>query len=144
IRKSDFPALREGLLKVADRRQADAGAAAKTAEASLSLADANESWWEALQTLEPFGPGFEVPTFELKNIQSVRPRSKRNSIKVWLQSGNVSWPAELPSPLVGEGVGWGDRFRNCPPPSSSPTRGEDIRLIATPQSTPKEDFPFKW
>jgi single-stranded-DNA-specific exonuclease len=145
VRKSDFPALREGLFKSAEERAPGFAAVPVEPEAELELREAGPEWWASLERLEPFGQGFEIPAFELRGVSEVLPRSKRSPAKVMLKCGAFSWPAELPSPLVGEGVGWGGTKRGThPPPSSSPTKGEEIRLVATPQATPKDDFPFKW
>ncbi len=121
VRKSDFPALREGLLKSAQDRELGASLKTIEPEAELSLDQANQDWWESLQSLEPFGQGFEIPAFELCHVDSVTPRSKRSPTKVMLKRGEFSWPAELQVPI--------DFPR---------------RLVATPQATPKEDLPFKW
>ena len=121
VRKADFPALREGLLKSAEERNAGTSRAVYQAEAEVRLEDAASEWWESLAALEPFGQGFEVPAFELTQVDGVVPRSKRSQIKVMLKRGAFSWPAELPD-------------------SGQVPR----RLVAVPQATPKEEFPFKW
>jgi len=121
VRKADFPALREGLLQSAQERSAGMTRAACQPEAEVRLEDAASEWWESLATLEPFGQGFEVPAFELTQVDGVVVRSKRSPTKVMLKRGAFSWPAELPD------------------------SGEiPRRLVAVPQATPKEDFPFKW
>jgi single-stranded-DNA-specific exonuclease len=121
IRKSDFPALREGLLKSAEAQSAKGAPKLRDAEAQVRLEDAGSEWWESLQTLEPFGPGFEFPAFELTQVDGVFPRSKRSTIKVMLKRGSFAWPAEL---------------------QDSGTIPK--RLIGVPQATPREEFPFKW
>jgi len=137
VRKSDFPALREGLFKAARERTPGASASPVEPEAELDLREAGTEWWEDLQRLEPFGQGFEIPAFELHGVNEVLARSKRSPTKVMLKSGSFSWPGELvgPSPAL-----------RAPSPDGrgpSAARGEGT-LIATPQATPKEDFPFKW
>ena len=121
VRKSDFPALREGLLKSAEEENSGGPQKGAEPEAEVRLEEAEEKWWESLMTLEPFGPGFEIPTFELSHLDGIIPRSKRSPTKVMLKRGAFSWPGELPD-------------------------GGTVprRLIAIPQATPKEEFPFKW
>jgi single-stranded-DNA-specific exonuclease len=121
VRKSDFPALREGLMKCAMDRVPGAARPAVQAEAELQLEEAGPAWWESLQRLEPFGQGFEIPAFELCGVDDITPRSKRSPTKVMLKRGQFSWPAEFAAS------------------AHRPTR-----LVATPQATPKDDFPFKW
>jgi single-stranded-DNA-specific exonuclease len=121
VKKSDYPALREGLFKAARERAPGASAPTIEPETELELQEAGPEWWENLQRLEPFGQGFEIPAFELRGVSEVLPRSKRSTTKVMLKCGAFSCPGE---------------FRN---PTMRPPR-----LVATPQATPKEDFPFKW
>ncbi len=121
VRKADYPALREGLLKSAGERQPNASPKGGEPEAEVPLEEAQVAWWESLLTLEPFGPGFEIPVFELTHMDGIVTRSKRSTTKVMLKRGSFSWPGELPD------------------------SGEiPSRLIAVPQATPKEEFPFKW
>jgi len=121
VRKSDFPALREGLLKSAIEKDAGPDLQGRQAEAEAHLDEAGPEWWESLQSLEPFGQGFEIPAFELTHIEGVMPRSKRSPTKVMLKRGDFSWPAELPA-----------------------SAQVPKRIVAIPQATPKEEFPFKW
>jgi single-stranded-DNA-specific exonuclease len=120
VKKSDFPALREGLFKVALERVPGASIRPIEPEAHLELRDAGLEWWQNLQRLEPFGQGFEIPAFELRGVGEVLARSKRSPTKVMLKCGAFSCPGEY------TGTGRPERF------------------VATPQATPKEDFPFKW
>ncbi len=123
LHKADFPMLREGLLKLGEKYLSQARAPEVVPEVALALEEADGSWWEALRTLEPFGPGFEMPVFELSGIQAILPRTKRSTTKVILKCGSFVWPAELE-----KNEGW---------------RGP-CSVIATPQATPKEDSPFQW
>ncbi len=150
VRKSDFPALREGLLKSAEERDPSVPCQAVEPEAEMPLDEATSEWWENLQTLEPFGPGFEIPTFELSHVESVTLRSKRNTTKVMLKSGAFQWPGEFLNPS--------SVLRHLPPEGGRSTaisprplgrgpgdaRGEGHSIVASPVATPKEDFPFKW
>jgi single-stranded-DNA-specific exonuclease len=121
VRKSDFPALREGLFRAAEERR-PGSAACLEPEAALDLHDGDPSWWGHLQRLEPFGQGFEMPAFELRDVQEIIPRSKRSVTKVFLKNGRGSWPGEY----------------------AKPSAGRPERLVAVPEATPKEAFPFKW
>ena len=121
VRKSDFPALREGLFKAAQARVPGAAAIPVEPEAELELQEAGPAWWTNLQRLEPFGQGFEIPAFELRGVGEVMARSKRSPTKVMLKCGTFSCPGEFVSAAA-----------------------RPQRFVATPQATPKEDFPFKW
>ena len=121
VRKSDFPALREGLFKSAQERAPGFAPGPVEPEAEIELREAGPEWWENLQRLEPFGQGFEIPAFELRGVDEVAVRSKRSPTKVMLKQGAIAWPGE---------------FLN--------STGRPQRIIATPQATPKDDFPFKW
>ncbi len=121
VRKADFPALREGLLKVAEETASAPVSRAKRPEATLELEQGGASWWEALGHLEPFGEGFEMPAFEIKNVEGLITRNKRSPTKVMLKQGGFSWPAELPESGQVPKV-----------------------LVAVPQATPKEETPFLW
>ena len=121
VRKSDYPALREGLFKSAQERATGFVSSPIEPEAALDLREGGPEWWENLQRLEPFGQGFEIPAFELRGVSEIIPRSKRSPSKVMLKSGAFSCPGELVNPT-----------------------GRPHRFIATPQATPKEDSPFKW
>ena len=121
VRKSDFPALREGLFKSAEEHVPGARAKTVLPEAELDFREAGPEWWESLQRLEPFGQGFEIPAFELRGIDTVTARSKRSTTKVVLKGGSISWPGE-----------------------GTVLEGRPGRLVAIPQATPKDDFPFKW
>ena len=103
-------------------------------EADLSLNEANATWWESLQRLEPFGQGFEIPTFELRHVENVAVRSKRSPTKVMLKRGEFSWPAEFGAP----------RHPNPRPLGEGGNARVRQRMVATPQATPKDTFPFKW
>ncbi len=129
VRKRDFPALREGLLKSAtahaETRLPGARVKKVTAEAELSFHEANTTWWQDLQRLEPFGQGFEMPAFQLHGIDAIDFRNKRTTTKVMLKSGTLQWPGEM----------------DC----ASPESGDGKRtVIASPVATPKDDFPYKW
>lgn len=121
VKKSDYPALREGLLRSAEDKNAKRASRIRAAEAPLAVDEAGTDWWESLRTLEPFGEGFEWPAFELTNWEGILPRSKRSTTKVMLKRGGFSWPAELPhAELVPQ------------------------KIVAVPQPTPKEEHPFVW
>lgn len=121
VNKSDFPALREGLLRSANQHRKAPASKTRSPEAPLAVDEAGADWWQSLQTLEPFGEGFEMPAFELTRWEGIVPRSKRSTTKVLLKSGGFTWPAELP-------------------------HAEAIpqKIVAVPQPTPKEEHPFVW
>jgi single-stranded-DNA-specific exonuclease len=121
VRKSDFFLLRTGLLKMAEQKNAKVTSKIRHAECAIDLDVAGAEWWDHLRTLEPFGDGFEMPAFELLNVEGVLPRSKRSTTKVMLRRAGFSWPAELPEGGV-----------------------IPKRFIALPHATPKEEFPFIW
>ncbi len=121
VRKSDFPALREGLMKMAEEQNVGKTSCARAPEATLSLEEADASWWEALVRMEPFGEGFDMPAFEIRHVEGILPRGKRSPTKVMLKRGGFSWPAALP-----------------------PSGEVPKTLVAIPQATPREEFPFLW
>ena len=135
VKKSDFPALREGLFRAAQKRDPALAKKPVQPEAEICIDEANQGWWESLQALEPFGQGFEMPVFELRDVDSVTLRSNRSQTKVMLKRGAFSWPGE-----------WG-ALPHSQPYSLSGEGGEARMrqsVIATPQATPKEELPFKW
>lgn len=121
VKKSDYLALREGLLRCAEDKNAKRITNTRTAEAPLAVDTAGAEWWESLRALEPFGEGFELPAFELTSLEGIVPRSKRSTTKVLLKSGGFTWPAELPQAEV-----------------------IPQKIVAVPQPTPKEEHPFVW
>lgn len=121
VKKCDYPALREGLLRSAEDKNAKRATRVRTAEVPLDVDAAGKDWWESLRTLEPFGEGFELPAFELTSLEGILPRSKRSTTKVMLKRGGFSWPAELPH-----------------------ADGIPQKIVAVPQPTPKEEHPFVW
>jgi len=122
VRKSDFPAFREGLFRSAQARAPGFAASPIEPEATLDLREGGIQWWESLQRLEPFGQGFEVPAFVLRGVSEIMPRSKRSPTRVILKQGALSWPGEF----------------------LAPTDRRPERLVVIPQATPKDDYPFKW
>lgn len=128
VRKSDFPALREGLLRQAEACRASAPKSAAQPEIQIPLREMDGVWWDAYRQLEPFGQGFDHPRIELMAVDQIRFPSKRSTKRVMLRSGAFEWPAELPSGVTLNGDGpW--------------------RVVATVQAaakSDKSDFPFQW
>jgi len=94
-------------------------------EVSLSLAEADRTWWEALQRLEPFGAGHPPPVFSLEGVDHLEALNRRKIRGMLLKQNSFSWPGEWDGGAAPEGKGpW--------------------RVIAGVQETPKESFPFKW
>jgi len=141
IRTTDFDVLRGRLLKRVNplrppfaKGGSQGGFVNLPPEGELSLKEADSSWWEALQRLEPFGPGFPMPAFRLTGIEEIRYASKRNTQNVILKAGSVAMIGELPHPPSGHplpsGEGWGE--------------AGPWTVVAYPERVKKQDLPFKW
>jgi single-stranded-DNA-specific exonuclease len=110
IRMADFDLFRRKLLDAGKRQSKPAagGDVAAGPEAEIALSEANEAWWEQLQRLEPFGPGFPCPVFRLTGITSIRPvsrprvpgahTSKPRAAVFWLEGEGTRALAEMDSP----------------------------------------------
>jgi single-stranded-DNA-specific exonuclease len=76
LRRSDFSTFRERIRDAAKRLGPACAEVAPSAEAEISMSELDASWWEQLQRLEPFGPGFPCPVFRLRGIERIRPFTK--------------------------------------------------------------------
>lgn len=125
VRAEHYETLRERLLNAAGDWNRAISSSRPLPEVTLSLAEADRAWWEALQRLEPFGAGHPTPIFALEGVNGIEALNRRKIRGMLLKQNSFSWPAEWDGGIVPEGAGpW--------------------RVIAAVQETPKESFPFKW
>ncbi len=123
VRSTDFKALKERFLEFGPVRRPMIDRST-TSDATLRLCEADSNWWTQVQLLEPFGPGFPCPLFELTEVDSIRSARPRSLKTLWLRAGNVEWLAEGDGTFpMGEGP-W--------------------TVIASAVAGRKEEPPFKW
>ena len=121
IRAEDFPALRRRLLQ---QERVRLNSTPLEPEITLSVEEAGMDWWNALQLLDPFGPGFPMPLFAITASDGImRPNARRKKEAV-LRSGPVVWPAAI------------EPTRELPPGACT--------VFAHPHPTPKATTPFHW
>ena len=127
VRKSDFPALREGLFKAAAGSMFPAASSQSgTAGSASSIAAGRpaRTGGGISSALEPFGQGFEIPAFELRGGRGEFSRDP-----------NAARPKSCSDAAT----------FSCPGGICLRLTGRQERYVATPpQATPKDDFPFKW
>ena len=102
---SNFVLFRERLLQASRQAAKPAIDISPVVEARVSLRDLDEVWWEHLQRLEPFGPGFPMPVFCIEDVDTITAMNKRKIQTVMLKAGSKELTAEIEcgkSPL-GEG-----------------------------------------
>jgi single-stranded-DNA-specific exonuclease len=143
IRLADFALLRERLIAATERLPLAAAGndnVSTTPEADIALHEATASWWDQLQRLEPFGPGFPCPVFRVTGIESLRSFSRARTVSsqeaaqrrpvVRLESAGMSAVGEL------EACAKFDLDDGGPGPWT---------LVAHPVAARKSDgFLFKW
>jgi single-stranded-DNA-specific exonuclease len=82
LRRSDYALFRERLLVMAQQGSCREGEIAPEAEARVTLREINDTWWEQLKRLEPFGPGFPSPVFEISGVQEITALTKPRTVKL--------------------------------------------------------------
>jgi single-stranded-DNA-specific exonuclease len=106
LRVEDIPMLRTRLLTLAQSRP-EARLARPLAEATLHIAEADLAWWQALETLGPFGPGFEIPVFELTGVERrVNIRRKKTDVQLLPGGQETLWAVPVATPKSEKPFEW--------------------------------------
>lgn len=146
IRTQDLVLLRERLLKATPiaaptEDRLGRGEIARQPEAALAIGEADSSWWAALQSLEPFGPGFPCPVFDLTGVTRVEPVTRARLKPVEKTASKRTAPSVR---LVGRAqtlkAEWSDVNVQ---PLEGPLEGA-WRVRGYPVVSRKEDSGFKW
>jgi single-stranded-DNA-specific exonuclease len=105
VRMSDFDVFRQRMMEVGQRRAGPAcGEVAQAPEVDVTLKEADAAWWEQLQRLEPFGPGFPCPVFRVTGIERIRAATrnrtpvdvaKKKPVVAWLEGDGVQMLGEI-------------------------------------------------
>jgi single-stranded-DNA-specific exonuclease len=141
LRTTDFEVFRHRLLEFARRQGFSSEEIAPVVEADVSLSELQDPWWDALQRLEPFGPGHPCPVFRVSGIESLipasRPRERAHgqepekgaSPKFFLQTGDRRLLAEFAQARVVPEGPWGQG---------------PWTVLGYPAPGRKREGPFRW
>lgn len=99
IRAVDFSVLRERLLSEGPTVERLLRADVRP-EARLAIHEATLEWWTACESLGPFGPGFEVPLFELTGVMKTEKilRSQRKQVSLAAGGSDTVWARPVATP----------------------------------------------
>ncbi len=125
LRTVDYAVFRERLMDSSRRKTRAVVEVSSVIEAQLFLTDLNDFWWEQFQRLEPFGPGFPCPVFQINGVESIEALNRRKVQSLRLKQGARQIPAEMESGRAPLGAGpW--------------------QIIGYPAAARKGESGFKW